>query len=121
MRPPGKGLRRPCTYAVGSYPGRVRDFAVGRIANMGWAPCVQDGQRISVGDCVELQPTPGETLPIVAQLQALWSERPADGQERMLARVCRFYRPQVLLAADTHTSCLLKLHDSDDAPAPCCL
>ncbi len=57
---------------------------------------MQDGQRIAVGECVELQPAAGETLPMVAQIQALWSERPADGQERMLARVCRFYRPQVL-------------------------
>ena len=46
---------------------------------------------------MELQPAPGEMLPMVVQLQALWSERPADGQERMLARVCRFYRPQVPL------------------------
>ena len=58
---------------------------------------LQDGQRISVGDCVELQPAPGEVLPMVAQLQELWSERPGDGQERMLARICRFYRPQVRL------------------------
>lgn len=59
---------------------------------------LQDGRRLSLGQFVELQPAPGEALPMVAQLQALWSERPADGQERMLARVRRFYRPQVLLA-----------------------
>ena len=56
---------------------------------------MQDGRSISVGDFVELQPAPGELLPTVAQLQELWSETPADGQPRMLARVCRFYRPQV--------------------------
>ena len=48
-----------------------------------------------MGDYVELQSPPGETLPTVAQLQELWSETPADGQPRMLARVCRFYRAQV--------------------------
>jgi hypothetical protein len=31
----------------------------------------------------------------VAQ-QALWAERPVDGQPRMLARCRRMYRPQVL-------------------------
>ena len=84
---------------------------MGRVANIKFALRVQDGHRISVGEFVELQPAPGETLPMVAQVQALWSERPADGQERMLARMCRIYRPQVQLppALETHKTCLTTL------------
>ena len=49
---------------------------------------------MAVGDDVEVEVL-GEQLPRVARIEALWSERPVDGTERMLAR-CRFYyRPQV--------------------------
>ena len=49
---------------------------------------------MGMGDDVEVEVL-GERLPRVARIEALWSERPVDGIERMLAR-CRFYyRPSV--------------------------
>ena len=48
-----------------------------------------------LGDCVELAPAPGEEMPRLALIQALWAEPAPDGRERMLARCRRFYRPQV--------------------------
>lgn len=37
----------------------------------------------------------GEQQPRVARLEALWSERPVDNCERMLARCRLYYRPSV--------------------------
>lgn len=53
------------------------------------------GGCVRVKDCVELAPQPGEPLPRVVRLDALWSEKPSDGRPRMYARCVRFYRPQV--------------------------
>ena len=50
---------------------------------------------VKLGDFVELAPAPGESETTVAQVQALWAERPVDGHSRMLARCCRYYRPRV--------------------------
>ena len=50
---------------------------------------------VALGDFVELAALPGETASAVAQVRAMWAECPVDGNCRMLARCCRFYRPQV--------------------------
>ena len=56
---------------------------------------VQGAQVVALGDFVELAALPGETDSTVAQVRAMWAECPVDGNRRMLARCCRFYRPQV--------------------------
>lgn len=62
-----------------------------------------------LGDCIELAPEPGESHSRVAQVQALWSECLADGQERKLARCRRFYRPEVCSAPLSLRQTLLQL------------
>lgn len=54
-----------------------------------------EGVEIKVGDCVELYPSVGEEHYRVVKIEALWSEIPQDGCERKLARVRRFYLPEV--------------------------
>ena len=53
----------------------------------------QGGEVVRVGDDVELAPAPGEAAAQVSRIEAIWAERRPDGQERLLARVRRFYRP----------------------------
>lgn len=52
-------------------------------------------REIKENDCVEIDPAPGESKARIARIEALWSETPQDGEERMLARIRRFYRPGV--------------------------
>jgi hypothetical protein len=54
-----------------------------------------DGPVLRLGDCALLAPQPGEVVPQVVRLEALWEEVPSDGRRRMLARCRRFYRPEV--------------------------
>ena len=59
-----------------------------------WEWHLQGLDVMGVGDDVEVEVLE-ERMPRVARIEALWSERPVDGTERMLAR-CRFYyRPSV--------------------------
>lgn len=60
---------------------------------------MQAGTLIKVGDAVSLRLLPGDDPeePRVARLQALWSQVPKDGRERMFAQCCLFYRPSVRL------------------------
>lgn len=55
---------------------------------------VQGGEVLGVGDCAEVEVL-GEAQPRVARIDALWSDRPVDGRERMLMRCCYYYRPHV--------------------------
>jgi hypothetical protein len=54
----------------------------------------RDGATLRVGDCALLLPRPGEQLPLVVRIDALWQETPSDGAPRQLARCTRFYWPQ---------------------------
>lgn len=65
----------------------------------------QGSEVMRVSDDVEMV-APGEPHSAVVRIQALWSERPQDGRERMLARTQRYYRcccrcrfPRLILAA----------------------
>ena len=50
---------------------------------------------MKLGDFVELAVQPGDSHVTVVQVNAMWAECPVDGNPRMLARCCRYYRPQV--------------------------
>jgi hypothetical protein len=54
----------------------------------------RDGATLRVGDCALLLPRPGEQLPLVVRIDALWQETPSDGAPRRLARCTRYYWPQ---------------------------
>ena len=56
---------------------------------------MQDGELVKVGDAVRLCVLPGDAAPRVAHLQALWSQVPKDGCERMFAQCSLFYWPSV--------------------------
>ena len=55
---------------------------------------MQGDAVMEVGDDVTVEVL-GELQPRVARLEALWSERPVDNCERMLARCRLYYRPSV--------------------------
>ena len=56
---------------------------------------MQGGDLIKAGNAVLLHMLPGDDAPRVARLQAVWSQVPKDGCERMFAQCCLFYRPSV--------------------------
>jgi hypothetical protein len=58
----------------------------------GGAP-VGDPPVVRPGGALVLQPLPGDALPQVVRVLALWQEVPADGRPRMFARCARYYRP----------------------------
>lgn len=74
-------------------PSNVSELAAAHRKYYGGFLC--GAKEVHVQDCVELQPYPGETQRRVVRLEALWSERPQDGRERMLATCRRFYFPEV--------------------------
>jgi hypothetical protein len=54
----------------------------------------QGSEQVALGDCVELAALPGEDGTRVVSVRALWTERLANGQSRMMARCQRYFRPQ---------------------------
>ena len=58
-----------------------------RRARLPW----QGPEVMRVGNDAEMA-VPGEAQRAVVRIQALWSERPQDGRERMLTRTRRYYR-----------------------------
>lgn len=74
--------------------------------------------RVEVGDAVRLAPATGETHDTIGQLQALWAEKPVDGQPRMLARCRRLYRPQETVFMSTGSAAELFMSDHIEARVP---
>lgn len=67
-------------------------------------PCplpAQGGEQVSLGDCVELAPSPGEEEGRLGRVEALWEERMASGAAKPWLRCRRYYRPQVMVLPPT--------------------